>query len=729
MEIGYRLILYILIANVGFMIFSLSKKGIKIYLGYLLQLFLILLYMIFMVGWGKSGITAISISVFFLVLIILIPLILQRHIEKLISEQRFDEIEPYAKWKANLAWSEPNLHLLFLARTMKGSADSNFHIENELRNLLGKGEPFDTMTRLFIAMIHFHSRQFEALVKDLLVPGKRMEEYSFDELLYLIRGYLETGRFHEAIDAQLVLEKVAAEEESEEQLGNLLVNRLLFFAFLGWKEDYEKLMNSSNPNLKSLPAELKEFWHGVVLFNSGALEDGRAKMEKAIEMVEEGFPEIWSVWMKKRLSDFTESQNFFLERVFPTLETLKNTKRAAVIEILEKTEAKMQPQSEKSTITNVLTFLIIICYIATQIRGNPEDLIDLIDFGANSGFLVARGEGYRIIFSLFLHSGVIHILMNILGLRYFGPPLETVVGGQLFLGIYFFSGICAGLSSALVQPTISVGASGAVLGLLSAMILVQLTGKGRVKGLAPKGSLGAMVFILLLNILIGSVEKGVDNIAHLGGLAGGAIAGIAASLVIRFPVLFFLSRGLSLLFVIIVLGSATIEFQQFRNSRTYPTGNFKVEGIASTTIPLTIPLPEGWKVEPGEVGAPSLHSVQLGGPFGEKMEIFYGELDELPESLIKKYSDDRTQSINDAKGLTLRSVKTAEKVLAGGKEFIQIQWRFSSGSRPLLERDFFHFEEEQFFLVQCLLPTDHGELYEEFLKNFVSKIEFALADR
>ncbi|MFZ5952334.1 MAG: hypothetical protein ACOYXC_16645, partial [Candidatus Rifleibacteriota bacterium] len=188
MDMAYRLVMYILMANVGYMIFSLFRKGYRHYSGYISQLLTLMIMMVFLVAYDVQGGIAIAASLFGIFLIVIVPMFLQRQIDVLMAENRLAEIEPLARWKANLAWSELNLHLHRITQVAEEMLDDPIQLEQEIRKLLDKGEPYDSMTRVFIGLIHFNNRNFEGMVRDLVVTGKSVDEYSFEELLYLVRA-------------------------------------------------------------------------------------------------------------------------------------------------------------------------------------------------------------------------------------------------------------------------------------------------------------------------------------------------------------------------------------------------------------------------------------------------------------------------------------------------------------------------------------------------------------
>lgn len=136
---------------------------------------------------------------------------------------------------------------------------------------------------------------------------------------------------------------------------------------------------------------------------------------------------------------------------------------------------------------------------------------------SRSGIL--QGEYYRFFSSMFLHSGVTHLLSNCIYLYYFGVRAERFLGWKKFLALYLLSGICAGVASVLFHDVLAIGASGAIFGLLGAMLL--LTKK---HGAAYTDMNYATILLLaFMSMSAGFLEMGVDNFAHMGGFFGGIL--------------------------------------------------------------------------------------------------------------------------------------------------------------------------------------------------------------
>jgi membrane associated rhomboid family serine protease len=140
---------------------------------------------------------------------------------------------------------------------------------------------------------------------------------------------------------------------------------------------------------------------------------------------------------------------------------------------------------------------------------------------ALAGPLVADGDVWRLVTYSFVHSGIIHIGFNLFILWQLGSMLEPAIGRLQFGVIYFVSVLSGALGSLLIDPNVgTVGASGGVFGLASAAIVIL-----RSRGIDPMQS-GLPLFIGL-NLLITFTLPNVSIGGHIGGLVGGALAGLA----------------------------------------------------------------------------------------------------------------------------------------------------------------------------------------------------------
>jgi membrane associated rhomboid family serine protease len=140
--------------------------------------------------------------------------------------------------------------------------------------------------------------------------------------------------------------------------------------------------------------------------------------------------------------------------------------------------------------------------------------------GVLYGPAVANGDWYRLLSAAFLHYGPIHLGMNMLALWWIGRPLEDYLGPVRYLLLYLVSGLAGSAGALLFNPTgFTVGASGAVFGILGAAIVLERQGT-YVLG-------GSALSLLILNLAITFAIPGISIGGHLGGAVGGALCILA----------------------------------------------------------------------------------------------------------------------------------------------------------------------------------------------------------
>ena len=141
--------------------------------------------------------------------------------------------------------------------------------------------------------------------------------------------------------------------------------------------------------------------------------------------------------------------------------------------------------------------------------------------GALHGPAVAAGEWWRLVTAGFLHANPVHLLMNMLTLWWFGSPLETLLGRGRFLGVYGVSILAGSAGALLLTPTsFTVGASGAVFGILGAGVVLERRGINVFGGVA--------LLVVVFNVAFSLALPHIISVGgHLGGLAGGILAALA----------------------------------------------------------------------------------------------------------------------------------------------------------------------------------------------------------
>jgi rhomboid protease GluP len=175
---------------------------------------------------------------------------------------------------------------------------------------------------------------------------------------------------------------------------------------------------------------------------------------------------------------------------------------------------------------NVAIWILCLALGASPIDPSP---LWLLDHGGNLGAITLDGEEWRLFTSMFLHAGVLHVGMNMLGLVGGGRLAERLFGRPGFAAIYLISGLAGSVATALRPGVVSVGASGAIFGVLGAVGAYYALHRERMDQATAKEASGLLVFVAY-NLVYGLQKAGIDMYAHLGGLAGGFLCGLALEL-------------------------------------------------------------------------------------------------------------------------------------------------------------------------------------------------------
>lgn len=250
--------------------------------------------------------------------------------------------------------------------------------------------------------------------------------------------------------------------------------------------------------------------------NSVKLENGNNKLIDTINVV--------------NINDL--KQNNFLNGIFPKMKTNKFKKTDNIFSIIDVTKDINKKTVEenkkfenvfkpkKIIITKILIAINILMFLISVFLTNNFNQ-SLIILGANNRNLVLHGDIYRLITSAFLHGGLLHLAINMYALWIIGSQVETYIGKFKYSVIYILSAIMGSLFSIIfLKDSISIGASGAIFGLMGALLYF-----GYHYRLYLSNSLTNQIFpIIIINLIIGFMSSNIDNGAHIGGLIGGYLA-------------------------------------------------------------------------------------------------------------------------------------------------------------------------------------------------------------
>jgi membrane associated rhomboid family serine protease len=184
----------------------------------------------------------------------------------------------------------------------------------------------------------------------------------------------------------------------------------------------------------------------------------------------------------------------------------------------------------RAWVTPALVFANVSVFVALVVAGaspfNPSSEM-LIVWGANFAPLTASGEWWRLLAATFLHAGLMHLAFNMWALWDAGRLTERLYGNLPFLVIYVGAGAAGSLASLLWHPrgVVSVGASGAVFGVLGALLAFLLLQHHSVPATVVRGLRASTVAFAAYSLAFGFIQPGIDNAAHLGGLGCGGLLG------------------------------------------------------------------------------------------------------------------------------------------------------------------------------------------------------------
>ena len=221
--------------------------------------------------------------------------------------------------------------------------------------------------------------------------------------------------------------------------------------------------------------------------------------------------------------------NEYIKEIFPDIsKKLKFSEKgielfAKITEDINNHNAKDARRIEKVFSSKIpyITYIIIlinaILYVLGTLTGKQFELISL--FGV-SGDLVRGGAYYRLLTSMFLHGSIFHLFFNCYALYIIGSQLEGFLGKIKYLVVYLLSGIAGALfSCAFNHGGLSIGASGAIFGLMGALVYFGYHYRVYLGNVVKTQIIPLIVF----NLALGFMVSGIDNFAHIGGLIGGGL--------------------------------------------------------------------------------------------------------------------------------------------------------------------------------------------------------------
>lgn len=177
-----------------------------------------------------------------------------------------------------------------------------------------------------------------------------------------------------------------------------------------------------------------------------------------------------------------------------------------------------------------LITLNLIAFLVVSFRSHSlvdPDARTLLALGANYGPNTLGGQSWRTVSSMFLHGGLLHLVLNMWALLNLGMLAEILFGSGAFTLLYLVCGVGGAIASAWWHPgVVGVGASGAIFGIAGALLPALAFHKNERLRAVLRGNLSSIAFFVVYNILFGAAAARIDNAAHLGGLGIGLVLGL-----------------------------------------------------------------------------------------------------------------------------------------------------------------------------------------------------------
>lgn len=514
----YRIILYFSLVNISYLAFEIGRRGRGNIL-YALEVLCFGIYPATVLYSGDAGSMEAGLSVVLLVVSLLMPLAVSSSFAKAVFYRKFTVLPRLSTIRAIFVPTFDNISSVqaafWLRRDIRDGLDGVLSGFGENISRPGTGEAVIRAARQLYSSYFLGMGKYSeaASVYDMT------SEISPDihEVANKVRLFLEAGRHAEALDN---LFSLAALSSAAPGTGDPMIYAAIPAAvFAGNPDALERILASAGRAISWLPDESFTAWRHLATALSGNPEEGvRGLTELAAQLSANGKPEC-AESMLLRASMLSNGEIRLipenLRRMFivPIAVWLDERNREAVSE---------KPAFQKSPAVKILATACVAGFIVSEFLGGTDDTYLLTRMGANVGFLTALGEWHRWVTCAYLHGGPGHLAMNVLFLSVMGPPVEWALGSMAFFFLYTYSAMAGSIANNLAGSTVSVGSSGALMGLLGAAIVIKLTEKRRSSG--SDGQLAPLLYTLFAIALVGAAEKVVDNWGHAGGFLGGLAA-------------------------------------------------------------------------------------------------------------------------------------------------------------------------------------------------------------
>ena len=182
---------------------------------------------------------------------------------------------------------------------------------------------------------------------------------------------------------------------------------------------------------------------------------------------------------------------------------------------------------QMSPVNTIIIVINVAVFAVLTFLGDTTDVQFMHHHGANFWpSVIEEHEYYRLLTCTFIHFGISHLFNNMLVLAYIGDNLERALGKVKYLVLYLAAGIGSSAVSAVWsmfkdEYSVSGGASGAIFGVVGALLVIVIKNRGQLEDLSSR----QLMFFAGFSIYHGVASAGIDNMAHISGFLIGALLG------------------------------------------------------------------------------------------------------------------------------------------------------------------------------------------------------------
>jgi membrane associated rhomboid family serine protease len=346
----------------------------------------------------------------------------------------------------------------------------------------------------------------------------------------MVRAYCEVGQRARA--AELALRLVDSPLAEEPAFHGLLTRaRLVFLAFAG-RPDAVEAMIAERGALGATPEVARRYWIGLARLHAGDRDGARQALEASHQASRTARTRELAEAALARIDG--EPPPPLEPEVAAAADRLSQPPTAASGPTAGRRAAPAMagvPLRAVPVTAALLGAILAVAVYVTFAIGDTTDIGVLMAAGGNLKPAVEAGERWRLVSSIFLHGGAIHLLINSYSLWVLGKLVEQLYGSARTLVVFVAAGVGGAAASVwLGGPSPSVGASGAVFGLVGAALAELLLHRARYPQRWARTLIGTLGFIAIAQLAIDFYLPIIDQAAHMGGLVTGLVTGALLSI-------------------------------------------------------------------------------------------------------------------------------------------------------------------------------------------------------